>query len=201
MIEKLRAIKWNTTAILPLIGAVLLIFALFTPFVVSRGVEDISIASQSDVWYWGFYVGNGQIGFLRMPFMLNVILSIIMLFFAILILALSIEHGKNKLNRKSFGELIGIFSLFIFLLMTLAIRFIEYGFSLMPDLEKSFFDLNADFWAYRIGSFGYFGIMTAIELIVIGGIISLKESRKSFFYIEITAFIIWLFFIPGVMIY
>ena len=89
MIEKFFANKWNATAILPLGGAILMIFALFTPFVVSRGVEDISIVSQSDVWYWGFYRGNCQIDFLRTPFMLNVILSIIMLFFALLILALS----------------------------------------------------------------------------------------------------------------
>ncbi|MFX0076016.1 MAG: hypothetical protein ACFE96_11275 [Candidatus Hermodarchaeota archaeon] len=201
MFETLRAIKWNKTATLPLVGAVLMVFALFTPFVVSRGVEDISIASQSDVWYWGFYNGNGQIGFLRMPFMLNVIMSILILFFAILTLVLSIEHGINNLNRKLFGELIGIFSLFIYLSMTLTIGFIQYGFSLLPDLEKTFFGLNADFWAYRKGSFGYYGVIAAMAIIIIGSIISLRKSRKSFFYIEITAFILWLFIMPIGMIY
>jgi len=192
MAEKIKTIARNKIAILPLLGAILIIISLFTPFAISEGWEGISISSQSNVWYWGIYHEQGQTEFLQMPFMLNVILSIIMLFFAILILTFSIEFGLGNLNKKLFGEAIAIFIALIFLSMTLTIKFIEYAFSLMPD-QVTFMWKNVSFWAFRLESFGFFGIYIAIVLIVLGSIISLKASKKSFYYLEIVAFLIWIF--------
>jgi hypothetical protein len=116
----------------------------------------------------------------------------IILFFAISIFILSIEFGLNKLKRKLYGELIFIFIVLIYLSMILTIKLIEYAFSLMPDLEPVLFTY-APFWSYRLYGFGYFGIYIAIFLVVVGSIISLNESKKSFFYIEIITFLIWIF--------
>lgn len=192
MNEKKETIIWKIIWILPMIGAVLIIISLFTPFAVSKGVEGISIASQSDVWYWGWYREQGLTEFLQIPLTLNVILSIIMLFCAMLILVFSIEYGLNNLNRKSYGEIIAIITPLIYFSMTLTIKFIEYAFSLMPDSEI-ILGKYAHFWVYRLGSFGSFGIYLAIILINVGSILSLSKSKKSFFYIEITAFTIWMF--------
>jgi len=191
MNEKIETIVRNLAWILPLLGAILILIALFTPFAVSKGVDGISISTQSDVWYWGFYKEQDRTLFLQMPFMLNVILSVTMLFFAILILIFSIERGLNNLNRKSYGESIAIIIALIYFLMTLTIKLIEYAFSLMPDSEI-FYGKYYHFWAFRLVSFGFSGINLAIILINLGSILSLSKSRKSFFYIEITAFAIWI---------
>ena len=194
MNEKIETIVRNLAWILPLLGAILILIALFTPFAVSKGVDGISISTQSDVWYWGFYKEQDRTLFLQMPFMLNVILSITMLFFAILILIFSIERGLNNLNRKSYGESIAIIIVLIYFLMTLTIKLIEYAFSLMPDLEP-YYGRYAPFWIYRIAGFGTFGINIAIFLVLTGSIISLSKSRKSFFYIDITVITIWIIFL------
>jgi len=192
MNEKIETIVRNLGWILPLLGAVLILIALFTPFAVSKGVDGISISTQSDVWYWGFYKGQDRTLFLPKSFLLNVILSIIMLFFAILILVFSIIYGLNHLNRKSYGESIAIIVVLIYFLMTLTIKFTEYAFSLMPDSDTTYMGKYFHFWAFRLESFGFSGINLAIILINLGSILSLSKSRKSFFYIEITAFTIWI---------
>ena len=191
MIEEIKTIVRNKIAILPMLGAILIIISLFTPFAISKGLEGISISSQSNVWYWGIYQEQDQIFFLNIPFMLNIILSTTMIIFVTLILILSIEFGLNDLKRKLFGELIFIFIVLIYLSMTLTVRLIEYAFSVMPDLEPALWT-NAPFWSYRLGGFGNFGINIGIFLVVLGSIISLIESRKSFFYIEITILLIWI---------
>ncbi len=193
MSKKLETIGRDMIWMLPMLGAIFIIIALFTPFALSIGAEGISMSSQSDVWYWGFYREQGQTEFLQTPVMLNVILSIIMLLFAILILVFSMKCGLNKLNRKTYGEAIAIFVAFIYFSMTLSITFIEYAFSLLPDLEPAYAGLSTPFWSYRIGSFGISGINYAIFLIVLGSLLSLRESKKSFFYIEITGLILWMF--------
>ena len=90
MIEEIKTIVRNKIAILPMLGAILIIISLFTPFAISKGLEGISISSQSNVWYWGIYQEQNQIFFLNIPFMLNIILSTTMIIFATLILILSI---------------------------------------------------------------------------------------------------------------
>jgi len=192
MIDKIKTIVRNPLALIPLLSSILIIIALFTPFAISRGEEGISISSQSNVWYWGIYQEQAQMFSLTIPFMLNIVLSMIVLFFAILILILSIEFGLNNVNRKLFGELIFIFIVIIYISMTLIIKLIEYAFSIMPDLEPVLFTY-APFWSYRLYGFGYFGIYIAIFLVVVGSIISLNESKKSFFYLEIITFLIWIF--------
>jgi len=195
MIDKIKTILRdplvNKLALIPMLGSILIIIALFTPFAISKGVEGISISSQSNVWYWGIYQEQDQIFSLAIPFMLNIILPMIMLIFTILIFILSIEFGLNKLKRKLYGELIFIFNLLIYLSMVLTIKLIEYAFSLMPDLEPMLGG-SAPFWIYRLQSFGNIGINIAIFLIVVGSIISLIESKNDFFYIEIIAVIIWI---------
>ncbi len=191
MIEKIRIIVKNKIAILPILGAVLIIISLFTPFAISMGLEGISVSSQSNVWYWGFYEGQNQILLLNIPFMLNILLPMTTFVCAILILILSIEFGLNEINRKLFGELLFIFIVLIYLSMTLTVKLIEYSFSLMPDLEPVLMT-GAPFWHYRIAGFGPFGINIAIFLVIVGSLISLLESRKSFFYIEITVIVIWI---------
>ncbi len=195
MIEKIKTILRdplvNKLALIPMLGSILIIISLFTPFAISMGVEGISISSQSNVWYWGIYQEQDQIFSLTIPFMLNLVLPMIVLFFAILILILSIEFGLNKLKRKLYGELIFIFIVLIYLSITLNIKFIEYAFSLMPDLEPML-GRNAPFWAYRLQGFGSFGINIAIFFVVVGSIFSLIESKKSFFYIEIITVVIWI---------
>jgi len=191
MIEKIKTILRNPLALIPLLGSILIIIALFTPFAISMGVEGISISSQSNVWYWGIYQEQDQIFSLTIPFMLNIVLPMIVLFFAILILILSIEFGLNNLNRKLYGELIFIFIVLIYLSIVLNIKFIEYAFSVMPDLEPML-GRNAPFWAYRLQGFGSFGINIAIFFVVVVSIFSLIESKKSFFYIEIITVVIWI---------
>jgi len=191
MIEKIKTILRNPLALIPLLGSILIIIALFTPFAISMGVEGISISSQSNVWYWGIYQEQEQIFSLAIPFMLNIVLPMIVLFFAILILILSIEFGLNNLNRKLYGELIFIFIVLIYLSIVLNIKFIEYAFSVMPDLEPML-GRNAPFWAYRLQGFGSFGINIAIFFVVVVSIFSLIESKKSFFYIEIITVVIWI---------
>lgn len=191
MIDKIKTILRNPLAVIPMLGSILIIIALFTPFAISMGEEGISISSQSNVWYWGIYQEQDQIFSLAIPFMLNTILPIIILFFAILILILSIEFGLDNLNKKSYGELIFIFIVLIYLSITLNVKFIEYAFSLMPDLEP-WIGTHAPFWAYRSQGFGTFGINIAIFLVVVGSIFSLIESKKSFFYIEIITVLIWI---------
>ncbi len=191
MIEKIKTILRNKLALMPMLGSILIIISLFTPFAISKGVEGISISSQSNVWYWGIYQEQDQIFSLTIPFMLNIALSMIVLFFAILILILSIEFGLNNLNRKLYGELIFIFIVLIYLSISLNIKFIEYAFSLMPDLEPVL-GTYASFWQYRLQGFSNFGINIAIFLIVVGSIISLIESKKGFFYIEIITILIWI---------
>jgi len=95
------------------------------------------------------------------------------------------------LNRKLFGELIFIFIVLIYLSITLNLTLVEYAFSLMPDLEP-FHGRHAPFWSYRLQGFGNFGINIAIFLIVEGSIISLIESKKGFFYVEIITVLIWI---------
>lgn len=196
MIEKikttLRNKLVNKLALIPMLGSILIIISLFTPFAISKREEGISISSQSNVWYWGIYQEQDQIFKLTIPFMLNVVLPMIVLFFAILIFIFSIEFGLNKLKRKFYGELIFIFIVFIYLSMTFTVKLIEYAFSLMPDLEPVLFTY-APFWSYRLYGFGYFGVNIAIVLVVVGSIISLIESKKSFFYIEIITILIWIF--------
>jgi len=195
MIDKIKTIVRNKLvnklALIPLLGSILIIISLITPFAISMGVEGISISSQSNVWYWGIYQEQDQIFSLAIPFMLNIVLPMIVLFFAIMILILSIEFGLNNLNRKLYGELIFIFIVLIYLSISLNIKFIEYAFSLMPDLEPSL-GTNAPFWSYRLQGFGNFGINIAIFLVVVGSIISLIESKKSFFYLEIITVLIWI---------
>lgn len=193
MSKKIESIGRDMIWMLPMLGAIFIIIALFTPFALSIGAEGISMSSQSDVWYWGFYQEQGQTEFLQTPVMLNVILSIVMLLFAILILIFSMKCGLNKLNRKTYGEAIAIFVAFIYFSMTLSVTFIEYAFSLLPDLETAYFGLNSPFWAYRIGSFGISGINYAIFLIILGSILSLRKSKKSFFYLDIICLILWMF--------
>ena len=197
MIEKIKTTirnkLVNKLALIPMLGSILIIISLFTPFAISREIEGISISSQSNVWYWGIYQEQDQIFKLTIPFMLNIVLPMIVLIFAILILILSIEFGLNKLNKKSYGELIFIFIVFIYISMTLTIKLIEYAFSIMPDLEPALFTY-APFWSFRLYGFGYFGIYIAIFLVVVGSIISLNESKKSFFYIEIITFLIFIFY-------
>jgi hypothetical protein len=191
IIEKIKTILRNPLALIPLLGSILIIIALFTPFAISMGVEGISISSQSNVWYWGIYQEQDQIFSLAIPFMLNIVLPMIVLFFAILILILSIEFGLNNLNRKLFGELIFIFIVLIYLSISLNIKFIEYAFSVMSDLEPML-GRNAPFWAYRLQGFGSLGIIIAIFFVVLVSIFSLIESKKSFFYIEIIIVVIWI---------
>ena len=191
MIDKIKKILGNPLALIPMLGSILVIISLLTPFALSRGLEGISISSQSNVWYWGIYQDQDQILSLRIPFMLHVILSEIILFFAISIFILSIEFGLDNLKRKFFGELLFIFSVFIFCSMNLTIKLIEYAFSLMPDLEPVMLT-HAPFWSFRLYGFGLFGLIFAICLFILGSIISLIKSRKSFFYAEI---IILLFFL------
>lgn len=191
MLEKIKTIVRNKIAILPMLGAILIIISLFTPFAISKGLEGISISSQSNVWFWGIYQEQDQIFSLKIPFMLNVVLSTTMIIFATLILILSIDFGLNDLKKKLYGELIFIFIVLIYLSMTLTIKLIEYAFSVMPDLEPALWT-HAPFWSYRLGGFGNFGMNIGIFLVVLGSIISLIESRKSFFYIEITIILIWI---------
>ena len=191
MIEKIKTIVKNKIAILPMLGAILIIISLFTPFAISMGLEGISISSQSNVWYWGVYQEQDQTIFLNIPFKLNIFLPIAMVVFAILILILSIEFCLNDIKRKLFGELIFIFIVLIYLSMTLIVKLIEYSFSLMPDLEP-FVTRHAPFWSYRLAGFGNFGLTIAMFLVIAGSIISLIKSRKSFFYIEITIMSIWI---------
>ena len=195
MIEKIKTILRNKLvnklALIPMLGSILIIIALFTPFAISREIEGISISSQSNVWYWGIYQEQDQVLSLTIPFMLNIILPMIVLFFAILTLILSIEFGLNNLNRKLYGELIFIFIVLIYLSITLNVKLIEYAFSLMPDLEPML-GRNAPFWAYRLQGFGNFGINIAIFLVVVVSIFSLIESKKGFFYIEIITVLIWI---------
>jgi len=191
MIEEIKTIVRNKIAILPMLGAILIIISLFTPFAISKGLEGISISSQSNVWYWGIYQEQDQIFSLKIPLMLNIVLPTTMIIFATLILILSIEFGLNDLKRKLYGELIFIFIVLIYFSMTLTVRLIEYAFSVMPDLEPALWT-HAPFWGYRLGGFGNFGLNIAIFLVVLGSIISLIESRKSFFYIEITILLIWI---------
>jgi len=191
MLEEIKTIVRNKIAILPMLGAILIIISLFTPFAISKGLEGISISSQSNVWYWGIYQEQEQIFSLKIPFMLNIILSTTLIIFATLILILSIEFGLNDLKKKLYGELIFIFIVLIYLSMTLTMRLIEYAFSVMPDLEPALWT-HAPFWSYRLGGFGNFGMNIGIFLVVLGSIISLIESRKSFFYIEITILLIWI---------
>ena len=133
MIEKikttLRNKLVNKLALIPMLGSILIIISLFTPFAISMEIEGISISSQSNVWYWGIYQEQDQIFSLAIPFMLNTILPMIVLFFAIMILILSIEFGLNNLNRKLYGELIFIFIVLIYLSISLNIKFIECSFS------------------------------------------------------------------------
>ncbi|MBA7575920.1 hypothetical protein ES708_17756 [subsurface metagenome] len=194
MIEKIKTIlrnKLELIALIPMLGSILIIISLFTPFAISKGEEGISISSQSNVWYWGIYQEQDQIFSLTTPFMLNIVLSMIILLFAISIFILSIAFGLNKLKRKFYGELIFIFIVFIFLSMMLTIKLIDYAFSLMPDLEP-FHGRHHPFWSYRLEGFGIFGIYVAIFLVVGGSIISLIESKNSFFYLEIITFLIWI---------
>jgi len=191
MIEKIKIIVKNKIATLPIIGAILIVISLFTPFAISMGLEGISISSQSNVWYWGFYEAQDQLLLLNIPFMLNILLPMTTVVCAILILILSIEFGLNEIKRKLFGELLFIFIVLIYLSMTLTVKLIEYSFSLMPDLEPVLMRY-APFWSYRIAGFGPFGINIAIFLVILGSFISLFESRKSFFYIEITVIVIWI---------
>ena len=199
MIDKIKTISRNKLvnklALIPMLGSILMIISIFTPFAISEGLEGISISSQSSVWYWGIYQEQDQIFSLNIPFMLNIFLSMAMFAFAILILILSIEFGLNNLKRKLFGEVIFIFIVLILFSMTLTIRLIEYAFSLMPDLEPVYSPESGiyyAFWSYRLSGFGHFGISIAIFLVVIGSLIALVKSRKSFFYIEITAVIVWI---------
>lgn len=185
MIEKINKIVQNKIALLPMLGAILIIVSLFTPFAISEGLEGISISSQSNVWYWGIYQEQDQTAFLNIPFRLNIFLPMAMVVFAILILIFSVEFGLNNLKRKLFGEFIFIFIVLIYISMTLTVSLIEYSFSLMPDLEPYVY-LHAPFWRYRLSGFGNFGLNIAIFLVIAGCIISLIESRKSFFYVEIT---------------
>ena len=191
MIDKIKTIVRNPLALIPLLSSILIIIALFTPFAISRGEEGISISSQSNVWYWGIYQEQAQMFSLTIPFMLNIVLSMIVLFFAILILILSIEFGLNNVNRKLYGELIFIFIVLIYLSITLNTKYIEYAFSIMPDLEPALFTY-APFWSYRLYGFGSFGINIAIFFVVVGSIFSLIESKKGFFYIEIIIVVIWI---------
>jgi len=174
----------NILALIPMVGSILMIISLFTPFAISRGLEGISISSQSNVWYWGIYQEQDQIFSLIIPFSANIILPAITLFFASLIFIFSIEFGFDNLKRKLYGELLFIFSIFIFFSIYLTIKLIEYAFSLMPDLEPVLFSY-APFWNYRFYGFGLFGFNLAICLFILGSIISLMKSRKSFFYAEI----------------
>ena len=134
MINKFKKILGNTLALIPMLGSVLVIISFLTPFALSRGLEGISISSQSNVWYWGIYQDQDQILSLRIPFMLHIILSEIILFFAISIFILSIEFGLDNLKRKLYGELLFIFTVLIYISMNLTIKLIEYAFSLMHDL-------------------------------------------------------------------
>jgi hypothetical protein len=191
MIEKIKTIVKNKIAILQMVGAILIIISLFTPFAISRGLEGISISSQSNVWYWGVYQEQDQTFFLNIPFMLNIFLPMAMVVFSILILILSIEFGLNGIKRKLFGELIFILIVLIYLSMTLIVKLIEYSFSLMPDLEPVLMS-HAPFWSYRLAGFGNFGLNIGMFLVIASSIISLMKSRKSFFYIEITIMSIWI---------
>ena len=195
MIEKIKTIVRNKLvnklALIPMLGSILIIISLFTPFAISKGVEGISISSQSSVWYWGIYQEQDQIFKLTIPFMLNFVLPMIVLIFAILILILSIEFGLNNLNRKLYGELTFILIVLTYLSITLTIKFVEYAFSVMPDLE-TMLGTHAPFWAYRFQGFGTFGINIAIFLIGLGSIMALIESRKSFFYVGIIITILFL---------
>jgi hypothetical protein len=196
MIKKIKTILRiklvNKLALIPMLGSILIIISLFTPFALSKGLEGISISSQSNVWYWGIYQEQDLIFKLTIPFMLNFVLPMIVFIFAILILILSAEFGLNNLNRKLYGELMFIFIVFIYISMTLTIKLIEYAFSIMPDLEPSLGPYAAPFWSFRLYGFGYFGIYIAIFLVVVGSIISLIESKKGFFYIEIITVVIWI---------
>ena len=143
------------------------------------------------MWFWGIYQEQDQIFSLKIPLMLNIILPTTMIIFATLILIFSIEFGLNDLKKKLYGELIFILIILIYFSMTLTVRLIEYAFSVMPDLEPALWS-HAPFWRYQLGGFGNFGINIGILLVVLGSIISLIESKKSFFYIEITILIIWI---------
>ena len=191
MIENMKTIVRNKIALLPMSGAILIIISFFTPFAISEGVEGISLSSQSNVWYWGIYQEQDQVFSLNIPFSLNIFLPIIILALAILILVLSIEYGLNNVKRKLFGELLFIFIVVIYLSMSLTVRLIEYAFSIMPDLVEIFPGRYAPFWGYRDPGFGNFGIGLAIFLVVVGSLISLAKSRKSFFYIEISIISVW----------
>ena len=191
MIDKIKTILRNKLvnkliALIPMLGSILMIISLFTPFAISEGLEGISISSQSSVWYWGIYQEQDQIFSLSIPLKLNIVLFMISLFFAISILILSIEFGLDNLKRKFYGEVLFIFTALIYFSMNLTISLIEYAFSLMPDLEPMI-GASAPFWTYRFGGFGFFGFNFGLCLIVLGSITSLIESKKSFFYIEIIA--------------
>ena len=191
MINKFKKILGNTLALIPMLGSVLVIISFLTPFALSRGLEGISISSQSNVWYWGIYQDQDQILSLRIPFMLHIILSEIILFFAISIFILSIEFGLDNLKRKLYGELLFIFTVLIYISMNLTIKLIEYAFSLMPDLEPVMFT-HAPFWSYRFYGFGLVGLILALCLFILGSIICLMKSRKGFFYAEITTLLLFI---------
>lgn len=194
----MKTIVMNKIAIFPMLGAILVMIALFTPFAISEGYEGISLSSQSNVWYWGIYQEQDQAFSLNIPFSLNVFLPMAILAFAILILILSIEYGLNNIKRKLFGELLFIFVVLIYLSMSLTVRLIEYTFSIMPGLVEIFYPgsgIYMPFWRYREAGFGIFGIGFGIFLVIVGSIISLAKSRKGFFYIEITVIGIWVLFI------
>lgn len=189
MFKEIKLVLENKIALIPLIGSILIIISFLVPYAISEGITDISIASQSDVWYWGIFGTEGQYFSLNVPFRLNIALSIITLFFAFLIGLLSILFGLNKLNQKFFGELIFIFSVLISISTSLLTKVIEFSFSIRPDLEP-FLDSNAPFWGYRIYGFGMYAIGIAIFLIIVGSLLSLKDSRKSFFYLALI-YLIW----------
>lgn len=194
MIEKIKKIIQNPLAVLPMVGAILILISLFTPFAISRGEEGISISSQSNVWYWGFYQGLSQTFYLNIPFMLNIFFPMATGVLATLILIISIEYGLDEEKRKVFGELLFIFVVIIYLSITLNVKLIEYAFSIMPDLEAvhPLLGIYHSFWRYRLAGFGNFGISIANFLLILVSIISLSKSRKSFFYIEITIISIWI---------
>ncbi len=189
MLKKLKLVLENKIALMPLVGSILIIVSFLTPYAISEGITDISIASQSDVWYWGIYGTEGEFFSLIVPFRLNIALSIITLFFTFLIGLLSIFFGLNKLNQKFFGELIFIFSVLIYTSTSLLTKVIDFSFSIRPDLEP-FLHSNAPFWGYRIYGFGMYAIGIAIILIILGSLLSLKDSRKSFFYLALI-YLIW----------
>jgi hypothetical protein len=168
----MRSIK-NYFWIIPFLGVVMCIIALFAP---AAYFENVIWNHEIINWIWGFYQDtfNSIItsGFYEESIQLlpSIIASSIIVGS---IIASGIGLLRNRKNKKS-----GIVDLLVYILPALCIIIILFFWMVMMELaEQTIWGISM--WQRYIPGFGIIGLFTGASLIIIGGLAIKYSSIKS----------------------